>query len=193
MIDIASGDFSCWKRSDAQLCMVLKNTIKSSLKQMFRAYNTCLEVYEQTKLLYTNDTRRLYGVCHNLFNVVALENQDSMADYLGKIHALFHEFNEASPPACTPPQDIEQRLKFFMVLALHKLANKYFHVRDQILGSPIIPNFTSTWSTLLCVSSKPINDTIVSTDPLLWHLNVMIATALPSQEKSVRSVIIVAS
>jgi len=74
--------------------MVLKNTIHSSLKQMFRVYNTCSELWEQAKLLYTNDTQCLYVVCHDLFNIVAPQSQDSMADYLGKIQEFFHEFNE---------------------------------------------------------------------------------------------------
>jgi len=41
------------------------------LKQIFRSFETCLEVWEQEKLLYTNNTQRLYGVCQNLFNVIA--------------------------------------------------------------------------------------------------------------------------
>jgi len=55
VIDIALHDFSCWKRVDAHLCMILKSTIQSSLKQMFRTYDTYYEVWEHTKLLYTND------------------------------------------------------------------------------------------------------------------------------------------
>jgi len=51
--------------------MVLKNTIHASLKPLFRAYDTSYEVWEQAKLLYTNNTQRLYGVCHDLLNVVA--------------------------------------------------------------------------------------------------------------------------
>jgi len=82
---------------------------------MFRAYDTSFEVWEHVKLLYTNDTQRLYGFCHNLFNVVAPRNQDSMVDYMGKMHALLHEFNELLPPTSNPTQELEQRSKFFMV------------------------------------------------------------------------------
>jgi len=45
-----------------------------------------------------------------------------------------------------------------MLLSLHSLPDDYFHVRDQILGSPIVPNFTSTCSTLLCVPGKHTTD-----------------------------------
>jgi len=41
---------------DAQLCIVIKSTIHSSLKQIFHTYETCSEGWEQAKLLYTNDT-----------------------------------------------------------------------------------------------------------------------------------------
>jgi len=44
---------------DAQLCIVIKSTIHSSLKQNFHTYETYSEVWEQAKLLYTNDTQRL--------------------------------------------------------------------------------------------------------------------------------------
>jgi len=53
--DIAPGDFSCWKGIDAHIHMVLENTIQSSLKQMFWAYDTCSKVWEHAKLLFTND------------------------------------------------------------------------------------------------------------------------------------------
>ena len=164
MTDVDTTEFPHWKRIDAHLCMVLKNTIHASLKPLFRAYGTSCKVWEQAKLLYTNDTQRLYGVCQDLLNVVASRTQDLVADYVGKVTELFHEFNDVLPPASTPVQEIELRSRFFMVVMLHGLADKYFHVCDQILGSTIIPNFTSTCSTLLCVPCQP------STDPLV-HAN----------------------
>jgi len=83
---------------DAQLCIIIKSIIHSSLKQIFRTYETCSEVFEQAKLLYTNDTQRLYGVCQNLLTIVAPKYLDgTMAEYLSKLHALLHDFNELLP------------------------------------------------------------------------------------------------
>jgi len=45
-----------------------------------------------------------------------------------------------------------------MLLGLHGLPDDYSHVRDQILRSPIVPNFTSTCSTLLRVPGKHTTD-----------------------------------
>jgi len=130
-----------------------------SLKQNFRTYETCSEVWKKEKLLYTNDTQRLYGVCQNLLTIVASKHLNgTMVEYLGKLHALLHDFNELLPPAPTPSQELEQRSKFFMLLGLHGLLDDYSHVRDQILGSPIVPDFTSTCSTLLRVLGKHTTD-----------------------------------
>jgi len=74
-----------------------------------------------------------------------------MAKYFSKIHALLHDFNELLPHISTPSQELEQRSKLFMLLALHGLPDDYAHVRNQILGSPIVLNFTSTCSTLIYV------------------------------------------
>ncbi|WVY93382.1 hypothetical protein V8G54_032470 [Vigna mungo] len=157
-------DTSRWMKIDAQLCIVIKSTIHSSLKQMFRSYETCSEVWAQAKLLYTNDTQRLYGVCQDLFTVIGPRNPGPMTEYLGKVHALLHDFNELLPPASTPAEELEQRSKFFMLLALYGLSDDSSHVRDQILGSPVIPNFTSTCSALLRIPSKPVIETSPHSD-----------------------------
>ena len=41
-----------------------------------------------------------------------------------------------------------------MLFGLHGFHDDYFHVHDQILGSPIVSNFTSTCSILLYVLGK---------------------------------------
>jgi len=56
---VAKNEVSRLLKIDAQLCIVIKFTIHSSLKQIFRTYETCLEVWEHATLLYANDTQRL--------------------------------------------------------------------------------------------------------------------------------------
>jgi len=112
-------------------------------------------IWEHAKLLYTNDTQCLYGICQNLLHVVASRHLDgTMSKYFGKIHALFHDFNELLPPASTPSQEIEQRSKFFMLLTLYGLPDDYSPVHDQILGSPVVSTLTSTSSIPMRVLGK---------------------------------------
>src|ERR1044072_7865233 len=58
---IADAERARWKKIDAQLCSLIKSTISPSLKQIFRSHETCVSVWSQAKVLYTNDTQRLYG------------------------------------------------------------------------------------------------------------------------------------
>ena len=117
------------------------------------------------KLLYINDTQRLYGVCQNLLTIVAPKCLDgTMAEYLGKHHVLLNDFNELLPPAPTPSQELEQRPTFFLLLGLHGLPGDYSHVCDQIVGSPIVPNFTSACSTLLRLPGKHTIDIMSHVD-----------------------------
>ena len=70
-------------------------------------------------------------MCQNLLTVVVPKRLDgTMVEYLGKLHALLHDFNELLPPVSTPTQELEQRSKFFMLLGLHGLPDDYSHVRD---------------------------------------------------------------
>jgi len=113
-----------------------------------------------------------------------------MADYLGKMHVLLHEFNELLPLA----QELEQRSKFFMVLTLHGLTDKYSHTRGQILGSllyPILLLFVP--SSCLCHVNLSIIHLFLPMIPPLWHLNMMIVIALASQEIGIPSVTIMAN
>ena len=80
--------------------------------------------------------------------------KDSMSNYLGSVSSLLCDFNELLPPAADPVEELENRKKFFMSLALYGLPTDYSHVRDQILGSPTEATMENTWATLLRVPAK---------------------------------------
>ena len=46
---VAENEVFRWLKIDAQLCIVIKSTIHSSLKQIFHTYETCSKVWEQAK------------------------------------------------------------------------------------------------------------------------------------------------
>lgn len=104
-------------------------------------------------------SQRLYGVCQNILNIVAHRCLDStMAEYLDKVHTLHHEFNELLPLAsCLLPSlllnnqinDQSSCCSLYMdfLKIIHAFVIKFW-------GSPIVPTFTSTYFTLLCVLGK---------------------------------------
>jgi len=75
---------------------------------------TCSEVWEQATLIYTNDTQCLYGVSKSSHSCCTQHLNGTLAEYLGKLHALLNDINELLPLAPTSSQELEQRSKFFM-------------------------------------------------------------------------------
>jgi len=58
---------------------------------------------------YTPMILNVFMVCQNLLTIVAPKRLDgTMAKYLGKLHALLHDFNEYLPLVFTPSQELEQ-------------------------------------------------------------------------------------
>lgn len=77
-------------------------------------------------MLYTNDTLRLYGICHDLMIVTNPRKFDGLISvYLGKVHATLRDFDELLPPAASTTAEIrkelEQRNTFVMLLAIYGL------------------------------------------------------------------------
>ncbi|XP_073224857.1 uncharacterized protein [Cicer arietinum] len=151
---VSVAETSKWSQIDAQLCSVIKSTLHPDVKPIFRPHLTCESVWSQAKSLYTNDTQRLYGVCHRLLNIITPKSLDgSISTYLGTVHSALHDFNELLPPAASNPveqkKELDQRNTFFMLLALYGLPQEYSTTRDQILGSATVPNMSTTSAILL--------------------------------------------
>lgn len=91
----------------AQLGIVLKNAIQSSWKQMFCAYNIGSEVWNKSNY-YTPTIPNVFMVFVMIFSMLLLLKIKTLADYLGKIHALFHEFSKLLPHTSTT-LEIEQQ------------------------------------------------------------------------------------
>ncbi|PNX57468.1 hypothetical protein L195_g050416, partial [Trifolium pratense] len=156
---IATAEKPKWEQIDAQLCSVIKSTLHPDIKPIFRPHITCESVWNQAKKLYTNDTQRLYGVCHKLMNIITSKKiKGSMSTYLGNVHSALHDFNELLPPAASTTTEQEkerdQRSTFFMLLALYGLPEEYSAIRDQILGSATVPDMSTATAMLLRVPAK---------------------------------------
>ncbi|GAU27876.1 hypothetical protein TSUD_159700 [Trifolium subterraneum] len=165
---IATADKPKWEQIDAQLCSVIKSTLHPDIKPIFRPHITCESVWSQAKKLYTNETQRLYGVCHRLMNIITPKKiEGSISTYLGNVHSALHDFNELLPPAASSTteqeKEREQRSTFFMLLALYGLPEEYSAIRDQILGSATVPDMSTASAILLRVPAKH------SLEPTITH------------------------
>ncbi|XP_073221477.1 uncharacterized protein [Cicer arietinum] len=148
---VSVTETSKWSQIDAQLCIVIKSTLHPDVKLIFHPHLTCESVWSQANALYTNDTQRLYGVCHRLLNIITPN--------------ALHDFNELLPLAANNPveqkKELDQCNTFFMLLALYGLLLEYSTTRDQTLGSVIISDMSTTSMILFRVPTKhPVEHSI---------------------------------
>ncbi|XP_019160846.1 PREDICTED: uncharacterized protein LOC109157387 [Ipomoea nil] len=78
-----------------------------------------------------------------------------METFLGKAQSLIAEFGTLMPIGGTPAEQLTQREKFFVILLLTKLGPEFESIRNQVLGSNIVPGTTELFKRLLQVTSIP--------------------------------------
>ena len=61
-----------WKKTDALLCNILRQSIDAKTLYNIEAYKTCYTIWNQGKKLYTNDIQRLYWVISSIANLKQL-------------------------------------------------------------------------------------------------------------------------
>ncbi|KAJ1407731.1 Retrovirus-related Pol polyprotein from transposon TNT 1-94 [Sesbania bispinosa] len=93
---------------------------------------------------------RLYNVVSNLISV-KLENHD-IQTYLGKLDRLIVDFDALMPFTNDADKHVEQREKFFMVLALVGLPPESDYVLNQILSGTVGPPYDTVSEQLLRLS-----------------------------------------
>ncbi|RVW40927.1 Retrovirus-related Pol polyprotein from transposon TNT 1-94 [Vitis vinifera] len=149
--DIPEVDRVQWRKTDAQLCSVLWQSVDPRILLHLQAYKTCFKFWTQAKGLYTNDIQRLYKVASA---IVHLSQQDlDLSTYIGQIASLKEQFLTVMP--LTPDVGAQQTQldKFFIVLTLIGLRPDLEPIRDQILGSSSVPSLDDVFARLLRLSS----------------------------------------
>ena len=76
-----------------------------------------------------------------------------LSNYIGQIASLKEEFLTLMPLTSDVGAQLMQIDKFFMVLTLIDLCSDLKTVRDQILGSPLVPSLDDVFARLLRISS----------------------------------------
>ena len=78
-----------WRKIDALLCNILRQSIDAKTLYNIEAYKTCYTLWNQGKKLYTNDIQWLYQVISSIVNFKYLSMDISA--YGGRMSALKDE------------------------------------------------------------------------------------------------------
>ena len=84
-----------WRKTDALLCNILRQSIDAKTLYNIGAYKTCYTLWNQVEKLYTNDIQRLYRVISSNANLKQLDMD--ISTYSERMSALKDEFASILP------------------------------------------------------------------------------------------------
>ena len=112
-----------WKKPDALLCNILRQSIDAKTLYNIRAYKTCYTLWNQVKKLYTNDIQRLYRVISSIANLKLLSMD--ISSYGGRMSALKDELIFILPNSTNTETSLSKMDRVFMIILLRTSENRY--------------------------------------------------------------------
>ena len=136
-----------WKKTDALLCNILRQSI--DVKTLFNigAYKTCYTLWNRVKKLYTNDIQRLYQEISSIANLKQLDM--NISSYSGRMYVLKDELISILPKSTNTETSLSKMDRVFMIILLLNLGPDFENIREQILTGAVIPNFDEALARLL--------------------------------------------
>ena len=108
-----------WRKIDALLCNILRQSIDAKTLYNIRAYKTCYTIWNQVKKLYTNDIQCLYRVISSIAN---LKRPDmDISSYSGRMSSLKDELVSILPKSTNAETQQSKMDRVFMIILLLNL------------------------------------------------------------------------
>ena len=136
-----------WKKTDALLCNMLRQSIDAKTLYNIGAYKTCYTLWNQVKKLYTNDIQHLYRVISSIANLKQLGMD--ISSYGGRMSALKDELISIFPKSTNTETFLSKMDRVFMIILLLNLEPDFENIREKILTVAVIPNFDKALARLL--------------------------------------------
>ena len=136
-----------WKKTDALLYNILRQSINAKTLYNIGAYKTCYTLWNQVNKLYTNDIQRLYRVISSIANLKQLGMD--ISSYGGRMSALQDELISILSKSSNTETSLSKMDRVFKIILLLNLGPDFKNIREQILTGAVIPNFDEALSRLL--------------------------------------------
>ena len=136
-----------WKKTDALLCNILRQSIDVKTLYNIGAYKTCYTLWNQVKKLYTNDIQHLYRVISSIANLKQLSMD--ISSYGGRMSALKDELISILPKSTNTETSLSKMDRVFVIILLLNLEPYFENIQEQILTGAVIPNFDEALAQLL--------------------------------------------
>ena len=164
-----------WKKTDALLCNILRQSIDAKTLYNIEAYKTCYTLWNQVKKLYTNDIQRFYWVISSISNLKQLGID--ISSYSGRMSALKDELISILPKSTNTETSLSKMDRVFMIILSLNLGPDFENIWEQILIGAVIPDFDEALARLLrhtstatqCMRSEITLDTFVMVSQSLYR------------------------
>ena len=144
---IPEGKRTQWKKTDALLWNIIRQSIDAKTLYNIGAYKTYYTLWNQVKKLYTNDIQRLYRVISSIANLKQLGMDISC--YGGRMSALKDGLISVLPKSTNTETSLSKMDRVFMIILLLNLGPDFENIREQILTGAVIPDFDEALARLL--------------------------------------------
>ena len=117
-----------WKKTDALLYNILRQSIDAKTLYNIEAYKTCYTLWNQVKKLYTNDIQLLYRVISSIANLKQLGMD--ISSYGGRMSALKDELISILPNSTNTETSLSKMDRVFMIILLLNLGPDFENIRE---------------------------------------------------------------
>ena len=115
-----------WKKTDALLCNILRQSIDAKTLYNIGAYKTCYTIWNQVKKLYINDIQRLYRVISYITNLKQLGMD--ISSYGGRMSAFKDELISIFPKSTNTEISLSKMDRVFMIILLLNLGPDFGNI-----------------------------------------------------------------
>ena len=136
-----------WRKIDALLCNILRQSIDAKTLYKIGAYKTYYTLWNQVKKLYTNDIQCLYRVISSITNLKQLGLD--ISSYSGGVSPIKDELTSILPKSTNTETSQSKMDRVFIIILLLNLELNFENIGEQILTRVVIPNFDEALTRLL--------------------------------------------
>ena len=115
-----------WKKIDALLCNILRQSIDAKTLSNIGAYKTCYTLWNQVKKSYTNDIQRLYRVISSIANLKQLGMD--ISSYGGRMSTLKYELISILPKSTNTETSLSKMDRVFTIILLLNLGPDFKNI-----------------------------------------------------------------
>ncbi|GAB4846386.1 hypothetical protein Ancab_039804 [Ancistrocladus abbreviatus] len=141
-----------WEHDDAQIVNMLWNSMELEIADLCTHLDTCKDIWDYVRVLYSSNTTRMYDLSVELFQ--SNQGDRTVTQYFADLKRIHEELNVVLPVTADVRAMQKQREQLVTMKFLAGLKPEFDPVCSQILGSAELPSFAEVYARILRSSKE---------------------------------------